>query len=478
MNISVTMVKYLVSPLFHHREASPQLYGVPRSYQEKSPVPFVQLTPANYPEKYNSAEKIFEQFHDLSPNKTTVGTEYGNVIRPDVRECYYLVMSRVEFIQESPRSYSYPHSFSPAKINEYFLRPMIPDRFSMEEISLRTTSDTDHSVRTTSRKNSKGEPREWQLLKYTEGNFFTKHTDGKKSPRHFATALLFPPVSMSPFTGGDLVLYPDGDLNLSSSRLDISKSAPVRIEPSKMTEWTLVVFRVEVPHECTPVTSGSRFVLKTELELPEEKPYFTNTEPTTTLATIRPEDYAPNYEAKIAPLEKKIARYRTKMEMLSKGELTDRVKNIVDNATSGDIIVLETTKTSPEELIGEEAQLWNEVVRQFPYSTLTTIKASSNRGDSADDRACDELSFDEEELRLSGTIVYWKDPSKHVLGKIEETRSEYNDNTYDLYYDLLVTAICVQREKFDPNGEERDEKSENDDDDKEKENNEKENNEE
>ena len=429
------MVKYLVSPLFHPRQVvNDPLPRLPRTFQEAPSTSFVQLTPATYPDKRNTAVEIFKQFDDLSPHRTTVGTAYGNVIRPDVRESSFLLLSQVEFFRKDHQPYLWGgRSFSSAEIHEYFLRPMIPDRFSMNEISLR--------------KGNNGENREWQLLKYTEGNFFTKHTDGKKSPRHFATVLLFPPAELSPFTGGDLILYPDDTL------VD-----PVRIEPSKMTEWTLVVFRVDVPHECTIVTSGARFVLKTELELPDEKPYFTNTEPTTAIAQIREEDYAPEYLSKIAILEKKISKYRSKMEALSKDDLTDAVVNMVDNVTSGDIIVLETTKISPEELIGEEAQLWNEVVRRFPYSTLTTTKATSNRGDSADDGACDELRFDEEELQLQGTIHYWKNPSKHVLGKIEETRSEYNDNTYDLYYDLLVTAICVQREKFNPNEEEEEER--------------------
>lgn len=89
----------------------------------------------------------------------------------------------------------------------------------------------------------------WKLHCYETGGYFTKHSDGKKSTKHFATLLVFPPSHYSPFEGGDLILY-------------LENQGPVIVQTSLFQEWTVVAFHINILHECTAVTNGREFCLQ------------------------------------------------------------------------------------------------------------------------------------------------------------------------------------------------------------------------
>lgn len=85
-----------------------------------------------------------------------------------------------------------------------------------------------------------------KVLKYLPGCFFKLHTDTRKGLNHHLTVLILP---VKNYEGGELILHTnDGTVNITAG-------------PS---EWTLVMFRPDVPHEVTPVTSGVRYVFKTD----------------------------------------------------------------------------------------------------------------------------------------------------------------------------------------------------------------------
>lgn len=77
--------------------------------------------------------------------------------------------------------------------------------------------------------------RSWQLHCYELGDYFLRHTDRRKFSRHYA------PFSLQ---WGELLLY----IGETSAR-----------EPNR------VHFHIEISHECIPMISGRRFVLKREL---------------------------------------------------------------------------------------------------------------------------------------------------------------------------------------------------------------------
>lgn len=88
------------------------------------------------------------------------------------------------------------------------------------------------------------DPKGWKFLKYTKGDFFTKHVD---SVGEF-TALLFPKFSLNnDLKGGELV---------------IEKKV---YNPCNFTHHTLIIFPSNTEHEVKPIINGTRYVFKTAL---------------------------------------------------------------------------------------------------------------------------------------------------------------------------------------------------------------------
>ena len=84
--------------------------------------------------------------------------------------------------------------------------------------------------------------RSWHLLMYTEECEFLKHLEADY------TALLFPPNTIDKFTGGELIIYKDGE--------------KIIIEPSSFENYKLIIFSKELKHEVLTVLDGTRYVFK------------------------------------------------------------------------------------------------------------------------------------------------------------------------------------------------------------------------
>jgi hypothetical protein len=90
----------------------------------------------------------------------------------------------------------------------------------------------------------------YSVIEYGPGGFFSEHSDKKQKRNHCATLLIFPPaVDALAHTGGELIL----------------DRGRFRFDSSANREWTFVAFHMELPHECLPIITGKRVVLKTEL---------------------------------------------------------------------------------------------------------------------------------------------------------------------------------------------------------------------
>lgn len=90
-------------------------------------------------------------------------------------------------------------------------------------------------------------------LKYNPGEGFPKHSHIKISDEHIGDMIIFPPVSIlpEPFVGGDLVIYYD-------DRTEV-------IKVDNLNEWKAVYLELNIPHEVTPVLSGTRYSFKYDL---------------------------------------------------------------------------------------------------------------------------------------------------------------------------------------------------------------------
>jgi hypothetical protein len=96
------------------------------------------------------------------------------------------------------------------------------------------------------------------LLKYDEGDHFNEYHYDTFRNGNIATFLIFPPHSISgEYTGGDLVFK--------------INNCEYRVEPSKFDDKTMCVIFGKVLHKCEPVTSGTRYVIKSSIKakLPE-----------------------------------------------------------------------------------------------------------------------------------------------------------------------------------------------------------------
>lgn len=377
-------------------------------------------------------QNVLSQFDLFTTTPTTVGTLEGNVYNPEVRNSHTIPIKRL-------------HTYGTVRNRFPQLDEIYPARYHNQKYG--ETSKLEYR-----------DYRQFQLHCYEPGGFFLKHTDGKKSPRHFATLLIFPPARVSqkktfkgfpsiyskrdvttvyPFEGGDLILYPEN-------------SEPVVIQPSKFENWTVVAFHLSVPHECTPVTSGRRFVFKTDLELPLDAKLFTNTKPQTPIKVVV---NLTKYEQKIRTYEDKIRKCRNKMTMLSNPNdddeiVTTKVDSMIsdiDNFGEDVAIVLGMSEPTrdPSKLEGEEAALWNAIIKCWPYSSLRTREVEQYE-------YADELSFKNEDEFGKCKILYWKSPHTHTLGNVINVESKYNDETYDDVNTTTVAIICVQKEKFEP----------------------------
>jgi predicted 2-oxoglutarate/Fe(II)-dependent dioxygenase YbiX len=97
-----------------------------------------------------------------------------------------------------------------------------------------------------------GDGLQYELLKYEAGDFFSKHRDTVVNRKHAFTCLLFWPTEAG-FVGGDLVFS------------NASGSFQATVHASQFTVPTMVIFSVDLYHEITPVTAGTRYVFKTPL---------------------------------------------------------------------------------------------------------------------------------------------------------------------------------------------------------------------
>lgn len=90
------------------------------------------------------------------------------------------------------------------------------------------------------------------LYKYEEGDFFAKHVDRQRSDTHAYTILLLPPCDNSLkncFQGGNL------------------KIGSTIIECSSISEYTYLIFNIDLEHELEPILKGTQFVFKSQLEV-------------------------------------------------------------------------------------------------------------------------------------------------------------------------------------------------------------------
>lgn len=96
---------------------------------------------------------------------------------------------------------------------------------------------------------------ELTLYKYDEGDFFAQHVDRQRSENHAYTLLILPPCNNNThnwFEGGNLI---------------IGSSV---IKCSSITDYTYLIFNIDILHELEPILKGTRYVFKSQLDVTDK----------------------------------------------------------------------------------------------------------------------------------------------------------------------------------------------------------------
>lgn len=94
----------------------------------------------------------------------------------------------------------------------------------------------------------------WRTYRYREGDRFIRHRDGKKTIGNDVSAMTALLYLNDNFVGGETVFYPESD----------SVGDPIVIVPAT---GALVLFEHNVWHSSTPVVTGVKYVLRTDVFL-------------------------------------------------------------------------------------------------------------------------------------------------------------------------------------------------------------------
>ncbi|SNW62616.1 2OG-Fe(II) oxygenase [Orpheovirus IHUMI-LCC2] len=251
---------------------------------------------------------------------------------------------------------------------------------------------------------------DWTLLKYETGCKFTKHKDGVKNGKHAGTLLVIFPKSYSDYTGGELVIYKDQEEVIVRGYDD---------------NYCVVFLGIDLDHEVKEVLSGTRYCLKTpvfsdiSLQLP----------PPPVDGNIRRLSFkkeVDEVDEKIRKLQEEKKKYEGEYE-----ELRKEIKKFVEG---NDMIALRGLYKNYEEMTDTDKLICEEFMKVYPSCQLLNVKVEVE-----DDSECDTGVYRADDKDYCEVALYYdrRDMTEQVLN----TRSEYNDQGYDDYDDILVTCI-------------------------------------
>jgi Rps23 Pro-64 3,4-dihydroxylase Tpa1-like proline 4-hydroxylase len=280
----------------------------------------------------------------------------------------------------------------------------------------------------------------WTFLAYANGGYFKKHTDGKENDDHYGTLLLFPPKKLHKYVGGNLIIH-DGLSQHTISYNDLHS-----------TKWTLVGFPINVEHECTPVTSGCRYIFKSKLIIPSKYAKLFSNNIIPKKLTVKNDDVVNDIsevQNKINDLKNKIIEYENEIVTFNNLKPNKDIIKIMEqiDEKDGDIFIVLHRKydsINPEDLIGNDRILYNTIFDQYSTIKLLQIeKCTANLGDGHEIPKLNSDTLDE--IFNSYTLILQKEIFGQYPGEYYDEKDEYNDQTYDTIYTINVTAIHINK---------------------------------
>lgn len=326
---------------------------------------------------------------------------------------------------------------------------------------------------------------EWEILCYQAGDFFKPHTDSKNKFT-LATCLIFPPaIGDLAHQGGKLkITYPNGNI--------------WEFESDRNTKWCCVLFEPTLVHECEPVISGNRFVIKKTIKYNYTLYDFLSSNQNNKLDINSLEQIIPeNKVVDFKSIEREtIKNFKNiminKINNLDESDFSNiryqlgefnqdmnneyvKLKITLDNLSNKNYdieYILNKIKSNennlvcvilpsfyhdltPSNLFMDDLDLLKQIVKLYPNTSLKNISTTL-----IEDFDCKETRIHEGQLKdiLDGldekkeydwgftehTNIIWICP-KLSSGKINGTSSEYNDSTYDSTYYMNYSCIIIAK---------------------------------
>jgi predicted 2-oxoglutarate/Fe(II)-dependent dioxygenase YbiX len=317
-----------------------------------------------------------------------------------------------------------------------------------------------------------------KLLKYEIGDFFARHTDGKANSSHFLTIIILPPKEINQYEGGELIFYTDG--------------GQITITNQMLNNWTFIIFRTTVPHECLPVTSGTRYSFTFQYHMSDSIiSFFRNyTEPQ--LLEIQSydneigkvEEEEEKLEGELELIDNEIEVLQAKLDELKNKKL--EIENKVHECTSklnvlvsvNDInMIINTQKLGKmgaivltkyydsirvaEELIGKHRFLYNYLMRKYEIVVIKNVECKGELDDKMYDNTNIDALYEKDDSWISWEIMDilgedndYNPRIKNIIYEISDESHgskvrrhyEYNDDTYDMMASKSVTVIYYDKE--------------------------------
>jgi len=397
--------------------------------------------------------KYLEKLNNLEWENSTVGTSEGNVINTEIRSSKKL-----------PFKISIASSYHK---DIYNINNIIKSKlFNKNPSFLKDILYFDNNL---------------DLLKYEEGDFFAKHTDGDSEFNHFGTLLILPPKAYSEYEGGELVLY-DGE-----EEIEII---------SEQDHWKIIGFDTEIPHELKPITSGTRYAFKTKIIIPDDTTeisiYNKNSIEYTDDNVTKDDDYYSddssddeekkeekkedgnyiltntNYEGtnkecirqinkSINFWEKKIEEYKERLELFKDNnyhQFEDKITSYMQTQNYGKFIIIcehYNSYTEPNNLYGNDRKIFDKLVQNY-NTDIIILKAKVDYGKSNYIR---DININDKYNKMFGGYSWDKDIEKFNInydlykerykigGYSNGEHEEYNDENYFTVYTNKVILMLV-----------------------------------
>lgn len=317
---------------------------------------------------------------------------------------------------------------------------------------------------------------DFRILKYTEGCFFQRHSDGQKNKFHIGTMILLPPLKYNDYTGGELVVY-EKDENTQQERETVFQSHD--------TDWTFIFLKIGTEHEVKKVTSGVRYSFTCDYSISEAMYYILHNKKFHEKAIMSEKDLDEmkmkntkrmyEIEKQLQELTDELNTLKTENEPFQQ-KFIDRIKqDIQEKKITKCMVMCDRFYEFPslDKLNYKDKLVYNKLHENFKCSIqFLHFAVEFDRGDGdvisvSNDYTDFNIGWETDDIRgiywnrenqKLGLIVnngyvirrdypfyYYNDYEKEdkVPGVIQEIDSRYNDQTYDSIYQNFITCMFV-----------------------------------